>query len=235
MQYTLDGFVKDDLGVHHPHRIVTNITNLTKKIGGVNTIVVYDLDYQDGVLMESELFFQAQDAQGTVWLIGEYPEEWSNGALQGAPRTWVTGVQSAHAGIAMLAKPHVGSPTYIQGLARPVGFFDCATVFATGQSVCVPVRCFNHVLVTDEFSPLDPAGGHQRKYYAPGVGTINVTAASGVDPETLQLTKFGKLCEGAFEKVIENALKQDARGYSVAPTPYSATTPARATLTAQTC
>jgi hypothetical protein len=233
--FILDGFVIGDDGLHHPHRIETTVTDLTKVIDGVRTLVVYDVDFEDGVLTESELFFEAQDREGAVWLLGEYPEQYDGGRLNGAPSTWITGVAGASAGIAMPAKPRVGDPSYLQGLARAVGFEDCATTFAAEQRTCVPVRCYDDVMVTDEFGPLDPSSGHQRKFYAPGVGTVRVTAVGGVDPETLTLLKSEKLCEQAFASIRDQALREDARGYSVVPGAYGGTPNARRSLDAELC
>jgi hypothetical protein len=234
-QFFLDGSVILQDGKPHAHRIETTVTDLTKVIDGVRTMVVFDVDIQDHKVIESELFFVAQDGDGTVWTLGEYPEEYDRGKLAGAPRTWISGLAGARAGIAMLAKPRVGTPTFLQGLAPKVQFKDCATVFKTGQRTCVPVHCFNDVLVTDEFAPLDPAGGHQRKSFAPGVGTIKVAAAGGVDPEALQLTKAAKLCPAEFAKVREQALKQDHRGYTVSKDVYAKTPTAQQSLEAETC
>jgi hypothetical protein len=230
MQYVLDGFVKGDDGLHHPHRIETTVTDLTKVVGGVRTLVVFDRDLEDGRLTESELFFEAQDEDGAVWLLGEYPEEYESGKLAGAPSTWISGVAGARAGIAMPAKSRAGTPTYLQGLALKVGFKDCATTFETDQRTCVPIGCYDDVLVADEFGPLDPAGGHQRKFYAPGMGVVRVTAASGSDPETLELTRAESLCMADFADIRQLALDQDSRGYGVVPGVYGGTARARATL-----
>jgi hypothetical protein len=231
----LDGFVIGDDGLHHPHRIETTVTDLTKVIDGVRTLVVYDVDLEDGQLTESELFFEAQDRDGTVWLLGEYPEQYDGGKLSGAPTTWIASVAGASAGIAMPARSRVGDPTYLQGLARAVGFEDCATTHQTGQRTCVPVRCYDRVLVTDEYGPLDPASGHQRKFYAPGVGTVRVTAADGVDPETLALVRSERLCEQAFASLRDQALLQDQRGYGVVPRTYGGTPHAKRSLDADLC
>ena len=59
-----------------PHRFVMNVTDLTKVIGGVRSVVTWDLDYTDGELVEAELAFFAQDKEGNVWRMGEYPEEY---------------------------------------------------------------------------------------------------------------------------------------------------------------
>src|SRR5689334_10924407 len=56
-QFFLDGTVVDDNGVAHPHRIATTVTDLTKVVDGVRAIVVFDVDIQDAVVTESELFF----------------------------------------------------------------------------------------------------------------------------------------------------------------------------------
>jgi hypothetical protein len=235
MQFFLDGFVTADDGTRHPHRIDTTVTQLTKVIDGVNTIVIFDRDIEDGQLTESEVFFVAQDDKGTVWTFGEYPEEYENGQLVGAPSAWLSGVAGASAGIAMADRPRVGNATYLQGLAPDVGFKDCATVFETGQRVCVPVRCYQEVLVTDEFAPLKPRDGHQRKYYAPGVGNVKVAAAGGVDPEALELTRAARLCPSEFANVQAQALSQDGRGYQIARELYGETPAAKDTLPAQTC
>ncbi len=238
MQYVLDGVVLDEQNQPHPHQIVTTVTDLTKVVDGVRTLVVFDEDIQDGETTEAEIFFVAQDQDGTVWTFGENPEIYENGVLTGAPSSWLSGVQHARAGIAMLARPRVGTRTYLQGLAPEVDFKDCATVFRTGENhVCVPVNCFNNVLEVDEFAPLDPAGGHQRKFYAPGVGVglIQVRAAGGVDPEALKLISAERLCKADLADVRRRALEQDARAYSVAPAVWAGSPHARDTIDARTC
>jgi hypothetical protein len=235
MQFFLDGVVIADDGTSHPHRIATTVTDLTKVIDGVRTIVMFDVDIQDGQVQESELFFVAQRDDGSIWTLGEYPELYTNGVLTGAPSTWISGIAGARAGTAMLAHPRTGTPTYLQGLSTRVGFQDCATVFQTGQRTCVPLKCYDGVLVVDEFAPNDPLGGHQRKFYAPGVGAVRVAAAGGVDPEALQLTRAAKLCPPDFAKVRAQVLAQDSRGYRVSPDVYAKTPHASRTLRADTC
>ncbi|MFD0073138.1 hypothetical protein ACFVIY_11930 [Streptomyces sp. NPDC127166] len=208
------------------HTVVTTVTDLTKVIDGVRTVVVFDQDLNGKKVQESELAFFAQDWRGAVWRLGEYPEIYENGKLTGAPDTWISGVQDAKAGIAMLARPRVGSPTYTEGLAPEIDFLDCATVFQTGQSVCVPVSCFDNVLVTDEFAPLDPEGGHQRKSYAPHVGNIKVVPVGEANPETLSLTEFTRLSAKELAAVDKEVLKQDKRGYKISPDVYGTTPPA---------
>ena len=121
MQYVYDGVVFVD-GQPHPHQIVSTITDLTKIVDGVRTIVVFEQDFQDGLLQESELFFAAQDVDGTVWHVGEYPEVYTNGQLSGAPDTWLSGVQGASAGIDRPAVPHRGD-IIVQGYSPMIQFW----------------------------------------------------------------------------------------------------------------
>ena len=132
----------------------------------------------------------------------------------------------------MPANPRPSRRTYVQGVSLRIDFKDCASVFRAGVRTCVPAGCFSDVLITDEFSPLDPEGGHQRKYNAPGVGVIRVGAAGGVDPETLRLTSVARLCGSALAKVRALAVKQDRRSYSVAPGVMGSAPPAKHTLRA---
>jgi hypothetical protein len=214
MQFTLEGRANTG-GAPLPHTVVLTVTNLTKVIDGVRSVVLWDRDFQSGELTEAELAFHAQDATGRVWATGEYPEEYDAGVFVGAPKTWISGQSGARAGIMMLAHPKLGGPRYLQGSAPAIDFLDCAQVFQTGQQVCVPVKCYNDVLVTDENSPLDPASGHQRKFFAAGVGNVQITAVDDPEGETLVLTKFVHLNAKDLASARAAALKLDRHAYKV--------------------
>jgi hypothetical protein len=213
-QFTLEGRANRG-GGPLPHTVVLTVTDLTKVIQGVRTVVLYDVDSNEGQLQEAELAFHAQDAVGRVWGLGEYPEEYENGKFTGAPNTWISGQAGAQGGIMMLANPQLGTPRYLQGSAPAIDFLDCAQVFQTGQHVCVEGTCYDNVLVTDENSPLDPASGHQRKFFAPGVGNIKVTAVDDPEGETLVLTKVSYLSPQSLDKARKAALKLEKRAYQV--------------------
>jgi len=197
------------------HTVVFTVTNLVKWVNGVKTRVVLDLDSGDGQLQEAELAFFAQDNAGNVWSMGEYPEEYTDGKLDGAPNTWISGLSGAKAGIMMLANPKLGGPRYVQGSSPKIDFLDCAQVFKKGQRVCVPVSCYNNVLVTDENSPLDPESGHQRKFYAPGVGNVQIAAVDDPEGETLNLTKLQHLGRSNLKAANNRALTLDRRGHRI--------------------
>lgn len=209
-QLTLEGTTSQGI-----HRVVFTVTDLTKVIDGVRTAVVWDRDFDGSQLAEAELSFFAQDNAGNVWNLGEYPEVYEGGNFVGAPDTWIAGVASAEGGIHMLTKPKTGTGQYLQGWSPDIGFLDCAKVFKTGETICIPVNCYTDVLVTSETSPLDQGGGHQIKYHAPGVGIVQVGAVGDPQAETLVLTKLAHLSPGALAEADREALKLDKHGCQV--------------------
>jgi hypothetical protein len=234
MKFVLDG-VSVDKGRKLAHRIETTVTNLTKVIDGVRTLVVFEQDFQQNVLQEQEINFSAQDRDGAVWLFGEYPEEYANGILNGAPATWLAGVQGASAGVSMLAHVKTGTPTYVQGIAPEVKFHDCATVIKDGLHVCTKLRCYDRVAMVDEYAPSEPGNGHQQKYLAPGYSTVKVSNGSGIDIEFLELTSASRVCGAAMDSYVAQTVQEDHRAYTVAPQTWRGTPPVEATLPSVTC
>ena len=219
----LSGTVREDDGALHKHVIRSTVSSVTKVINGVRSLVLFERDYQDGLLQESELAFEAQDRDGTVWNLGEYPEEYEEGSLVGASSTWIAGLAGARAGVNMPAQPSLQTPAYRQGLARSVGFLDCARFVRTSAHTCWAGSCTNQALVSDEWAPLDPEGGHQLKYYVAGKGVVRVGAVGGTNPEVLQLTHRTRLSETALHRTDLQVLAQDRRGYRVSPHVYGKT------------
>jgi hypothetical protein len=209
-----DGTVVDADGSHH-HRIVFTVTDLVKRVDGQLTVVGWDRDIQDGELQEAELALFAQNAQGDVSTLAEYPEEYENGQFAGAPSTWVSGLAGARGGILVPGHPRVGTPPFVQGRAPRIDFYDVGQVIRRGVHVCVPVGCFDHVTVVEEWSPLAPEDGKQVKYYAPGVGLVKIGALSGDSQETLTLTRVVRLGPDALEDAREQALRLDRHGHHV--------------------
>jgi hypothetical protein len=226
MQFTYEGRSNRGRG-RLPHRVIFTVTDLTKEIDGVRSVVLWDRDINDGKLLEGELAFWAQDDDGTVWLMGEYPEEYDDeGNFEAAPDTWFSGIDRAQAGIMMRGNPQPGTGTYRQGLAPTIGFADVAFVQKTGQRACVPTGCYGDVLITDETNPEEPQDGHQLKYYAPEVGNIEAAPGrGGKEREILELTKFTRLSPGALEFANKEALRIEKRGYAKRKDVYGKTPP----------
>jgi hypothetical protein len=196
-----------------PHRVVFTVTDLTKVIDGVRTVVLWDRDYNGGRLQEGELTFFAQDDDGVVWNLGEYPEEYDHGRFTGAPDTWIAGLAGAQAGIQMRADPRTGTSSYLQGFAPDIDFRDRARVYKTGQKSCIPITCYEDVLVTEEWNPDEP-GARQLKYYAPGVGNIRVgTGGRDKEAETLILLAVVHLDAKKLAKIRKGAVALERRAY----------------------
>jgi hypothetical protein len=230
-QLVYEGSAIVDEGGRQTRRVVTTVTDLSKVIGGVRTLVILETDYTAGQLSEPEIVFFAQDDAGNVWLVGEYPEEYENGKFDKAP-AWISGQKGARAGIAMLAEPRLGTPHYAQGFApRPVDFTNRARVYKTGQQTRVPVSSYKNVLVTEEFNPDEP-GAFQLKYYAPGVGNVRVgwRGEKEEEKETLELVDLNHLSPEALAKVRKKALEMDGRAYERSSEVYRETPPAEHTL-----
>jgi hypothetical protein len=225
-QFIFEGRSNRGLG-RLPHRVIFTVTDLTKVIDGVRSIVLWDRDINNGKLLEGELAFWAQDDDGNVWLMGEYPEEYDeNGNFEAAPDTWFSGLEGAGAGVMMRADPKVGTSSYHQGLAPKIEFADVAKVHRTGQRNCVPVGCFEDVLVTDETNPLEPNDGHQLKYYAKGIGNIRAAPGKGgKEKEVLVLVKVRRLNAKQLADVRNEATKLDKRAYRTRKALYGRTPP----------
>jgi CzcA family heavy metal efflux pump len=227
MQYIFEGRANRGKGAR-PHHVLFTVTDLTKKVDGVQTRVVWDRDINAGKLLEGELTFFAQDDAGNVWNFGEYPEEYDErGRFDGAPDTWISGLAHANAGILMRADPRPGTSSYLQGNAPDIAFGDTAKVKRLRERVCVPVGCYDNVLVIDETNPLERGNGHQLKYYAPGIGNVQVEPRSGKEHEVLVLVKVRKLGPSALAAVRKGALVLDRRGFRTRKEVYGRTEPAR--------
>src|SRR5262245_23709550 len=223
-RWTWQGSSLDDEGVEESHTVIFTVTDLTKVIDGVRTVVCWDQDFVDGELEESELVFFAQADDGSVWHFGEYPEEYEDGEVAATP-SWIHGVGDGRAGIMMPAKPTLGAPSFSQGLALSLPWTDRSQVYQTGQKTSVPFGSYEDVLVMDEFSKEEP-GAYQLKYYAKGVGLVRVGYRGEVtDREVMELVKKEQLDAAALAKVRETALAMEVRGFGKSPDVYAQTQP----------
>ncbi|WP_192384964.1 hypothetical protein [Mesorhizobium silamurunense] len=203
-----------------PHTEIFTVTDLTKVIDGVRAVAVSDKDYRAEVMIESELVFFAQDKEGNVWHLGQYRETYDEEEFVGG-RAWLSGLEGAKAGIMMKAKPTPGTPSYSEGYAPPpYKWVDRAQVDKVGEKTCVPMRCYEDVLVTDEFEPHKP-DAHQLKFYAKGVGFVRVgwRGEKEAERETLELVKVEQLGPDEMAELRAEALMHEARANTYSRTP----------------
>jgi hypothetical protein len=220
MQWTYDGFTREQ-NTRIPHRVVQTVTDLTKVVDGVRAVVVWDVDYKNGELQESEIVFFAQDKGGNVWQLGELVEIYEEGSFVGA-HAWIAGLEGASAGIMMKADPQPRTPSYSHGYAPPpVNWSDRAKVDQVGQKTCVPAGCYKDVLVIAESSTKEGPDAQQLKYYAPGVGYIRVGWKGKREKlrETLELRQVAKLNPDALANARAEALAIEKRAYLYGRTP----------------
>ena len=220
-----EGTSMDDDGKVVRRRIEVNVTDLVKTIGGVRSLVSWDLDWADGELIEAELAFYAQDDSGNVWVMGEYPEEYEDGKLTGNPG-WIHGVQGANAGIMMRAQPRLGGPSDSQGWGPAIGCTDRSRVDSVGLRVCVPADCYDDVLVIAEGSAGE-IHSEQLKYYARGAGNIKVgwRGSEEKEKQVNWLTKIEPLDDTGLARIRSKALELEKGGYAHSNQMYARTPP----------
>jgi hypothetical protein len=169
-------------------RVVVTVTPITREVMGVQALAVRDRVYEDGELIEDTEDWFAQDAAGNVWYLGEDTAECEGGKAINAEGEWAAGVDGAEPGIVMLADPRVGDvyrQEYDAGVAEDMG-----RVIKLGQSVTVPAGSYDDVLVTEDFTPLEP-DVLENKSYARGVGLVQEGPAKRPDEVRLVSIETG--------------------------------------------
>lgn len=163
-----------------------SVTGKTKVILGVTCAVIRDVVKEDGGVTENTVDWYAQDVQGNVWYFGESTQELEDGIIVTTAGSFIAGVDGAKPGLIMKAHPAIGD-VYRQEFSLN-NAEDAAKVLSLTGSTTVPAASCDHTcLVTKDFTPLEP-GVFERKFYAPGVGSIlEVNQKSG---KRLELVEF---------------------------------------------
>jgi hypothetical protein len=164
-------------------RIEVTVTNRVKTILGIHATVVHDLVTEDGEPVEDTYDWYAQDKDGNVWYLGEDTKELENGKVVSTKGSWEAGVDGAQPGVVVPGKPEVGMSyrqEYLEGEAE-----DAGKIVSLDERIRVPYGTFDHVLETEDTTPLDP-DLVEHKYYAKNLGPVSaVTVAGGSDREVL--------------------------------------------------
>ncbi len=224
-QFLWKGHAFDD-GGRVSRAIECTVTDLTKTIDGVRTVVARDRDFTEGEAEEVELTFYAQDDFGTVWYFGEYSEEYDDKRIVKSP-LWLAGLREATPGIMMPAQPRTRTPDYAEGWGgKSVHWNDRGKVREVGVKDCGPTGCYSDVTVIDEFNPDEP-GQHQLKYYAPGVGGIRTgwDGKNEVEREELVLVSRKNLDDRGLADVRQSVQDEEKRAIQRSPGTYGMTAP----------
>ena len=149
--------------------VTIRVTDQTKEILGVVCTVVRDTVEVAGEVHEDTFDWYAQDVDGNVWYMGEDTKEYEEGKVVSTEGSWEAGVDGALPGIIMPAAPEVGlayTQEHYAGEAE-----DKGRVVSLGEHVEVPYGSFDDVVVTEDWTPLEPRI-LEHKYYAAGVGVV---------------------------------------------------------------
>ena len=203
------------------HRRVYTVTDVTKQVSGVRAVLVLDQDIDGGEVAEQAVDYLAEDIYGNIWYLGSYTESYEGGQFVNANDAWLAGVRGGRPGVLMLARPEVGTPRYSQAYVPGEGSAT-AKVSKTGQSKCVPFKCYTDVLVIQE--------GGENVFYAPGVGAIRTEPRrSGGEGETESLINLTQLSPEGLAEFSAEALKLDQNARVTAKRVFGATPVARRT------
>jgi hypothetical protein len=199
-------------GRRAPHLTVTTITDMTKKIDGVRTVLVLDQDIDAGQVSEQAVDYLAEDVGGNVWYLGSYTEAYAGGQFLNAQDAWLAGVAGADPGLWFPGDPEPGSAPFLQ-VQVPGGETSSAQIATAGQKQCVPFDCFKDVVVVLE-------GGSEHKYWAPGVGQILTEPLSGEAQEIEELIDVKELSPTALAELSNEARKLDTHAASTVPSVF---------------
>ena len=164
-------------------RVEVTVTNRTRTIIGIQARVVHDVVTEEGQLVEDTYDWYAQDDKGNVWYLGEDTRKVEDGKVTSRQGSWQAGVDDAQPGILLPARPDPGM-VYRQEYRGTVAQ-DTAAVLSLDQRAKVSSGLFEHVLITKEFTPLEPRL-LKHDFYALGVGPVlSLTVSGGSDREEL--------------------------------------------------
>jgi hypothetical protein len=167
-------------------RIDVVVTDQRRVILGVPTVVVHDTLTIGGATAEDTFDYYAQDRDGNVWYFGEDTRTFQHGVATSDEGSWEAGIGGAQPGIAMPAHPTVDH-RYRQEFAKGAAE-DAAQVRAVGRTETLAVGHYADVVVTREWSALEPKV-IEEKAYAPGIGQLWARSVAG-EHETETLTSF---------------------------------------------
>jgi hypothetical protein len=148
------------------------VTHKTKRIMGIDAVVVLDQVFAGGKPEERTFDWYAQDKDGNVWYFGEDSRNYEHGHWVRDDGSWTAGVGNGKPGIIMLAHPGRGD-AYRQEYS-PGHAVDQAKVLGKGGPVDTPFRSFGQTLLTREYSSIDKQ--YEKKWYARGVGVVQEDA-----------------------------------------------------------
>jgi len=158
-------------------RLESVVLGKSRKVAGVEVLVLEEKAFADGELIERALDFFAQHEDGTVYYFGEAVDNYENGRIVNHEGSWLAGKNGAEPGIIMPADPIVGQ-TFNQENAPGVAQ-DQSKVLALDETVKTPAGKFKGCAKFEDTNPLDPQSTAEFKWYCPHVGLVRDEDAEG--------------------------------------------------------
>jgi hypothetical protein len=167
---------RESSGGGSAQRVEVTVTSETRDIQGIQATVVHDVVTEGSQVIEDTLDWYAQDRSGNLWYLGEDTKEYEDGKVVSTKGSWEAGVDGAQAGIILPADPQVGMVYRQEYYASQAE--DGAQILSLDELAEVPFGSFDHVLLTKDYTPLEP-DLLEYKFYAMGVGPVLAIAISG--------------------------------------------------------
>ena len=153
-----------------PKSTVYTITTDTKIIMGITCTVIEDANWENGKQVDDNFGWYAQDKEKNIWYFGEDVQDIKRRKVVSTDGSWVAGNDGAKPGIYIPGNPSPGN-IYRQELYGCIAQ-DFSQDISVLEKVTVPYGTFDSCLKVIEWTPLDPNGHREYKYYAPGIGKI---------------------------------------------------------------
>jgi hypothetical protein len=199
------------------HQLRVTVTDVTKEVNGVRTVLVLDQDIDAGQVGEASLDYLAQDKFGNIWYLGSYTELYEGGEFVNSVDAWLAGEKDSKPGVWMLTDPKEGMK-FVQ--AQTSEETIRSEVAKVNERKCVPFDCFKSLAILED--------GSEFKYYGPGVGHIATEPNySGGEQEKEELVNVVRLKPKGLAEMSAEALKLDKRASKEAKSVFGNSKPAQ--------
>ena len=168
-------------------RTTIEVTSATRRVMGVDCVVVRDTTTVDGEVIQEAFDWYAQDDRGNVWYFGENTMEYRNGHGRPDPGDWEAGVRGARPGIVMKAGARVGD-LYRQ-VYNPLESEEVGEVLSLDETTVGRFGSYRAMKVRD-YTPDEP-GVVEHRYFVEGVGMVLAVTVRGgsASSELVEMTR----------------------------------------------
>jgi hypothetical protein len=199
------------------HQLRVTVTDVTKEVNGVQTVLVLDQDIDAGQVGEASIDYLAQDKFGNIWYLGSYTEIYEGGQFVNANDAWLAGEGDAEPGVWMMTDPKEGMKYVQMQSSRETIRSEIAKV---DDRKCVPFKCFDSLRILED--------GSEFKYFGPGVGHIATEPNySGGEQEKEELINVVRLKPKGLAEMSAEALKMDKHARQEAERVFGNSDPAQ--------